>query len=511
VPEGLELACVAEIFASGPSFERFGSGYVLPSGLVVTAAHVIANVGTPLPEKLRIELRSLADWDADSEWLKPTLVWPPPHEWSALSRIDIALLQLDPQHPSEAPAKPVRLDWEELPQVDDVPMVAVGFPRFKYDDRSRKRKTHRIQGDLTLADFYVDGTLTFENKGQQLPAHAPEARISENWKGISGSALFAKDTPNLVGVVTVAFDGTEPLFTATRLKAALKYPAFATLIEPARTGLRAPVPQARGPRVDPRSLLYRIDRDRQVVSFKGSFASRVPPVTIRPLCCVVVGGLQHEPLELAPRLCFEVARSSERQDAKLELRPFDWPRRADDLSAAMDYLRQFLWQYLATGNEPIPEEAEFRARINDRHGAPLLLRSELPNQLDGAQAALVAEWVNFWRRLGKAGLEAPIAHILIVPGATEEQVQTWLSGIARDDSVALVILPELEMCSWQNLLDWLDQCMVLESGILEARRHDLHVELNKSFNGTDFALGRLREELTKLLARGAPFEDLLHA
>jgi hypothetical protein len=515
VSEGLQLRCVAEIFVSGPRgfLGRFGSGYALPGGLILTAAHVIADRANSQLADILIEVRTLADWEEGAAWLKAKLVWPPHDGWAALSHIDIALLQLDPGHPTRAETAPVRLDWKGLPEVRDVSMVAVGFPKFKYDDRARKRATHRIQGDLSLADHYVDRGLAFENKGRQLPTHAREAKVSESWKGLSGAALFAQEEPyNLVAVVTVALDGAQIVFNATRLKACLDDPLFAKLVTPAQMAagprLRPPSP----PRVDLRQLVCRIDRELQVTSFEPNFAKRLAPVAVRPLCCVVVGARLHEPPELAVRLRLEVARLSRQLDQELLLRTISWPRRADDVAAALARLQQLLWQHLRSDRqESVPnDEGQFRLRINDRQGVPLLLQSELPGELDDRQAALLVEWLAFWDRLGAAGLEVPTAHLLLVPDASEVQVRAWMQDIPELSSVGLVLLPELEPCFWQDLLAWLEQCVVPDAGVPAARVRDLEVELVNRLGGGDFALRQLKETLTQLLAPGGPFGDLTY-
>jgi hypothetical protein len=193
------LDCVTEIKTT-PTRE-FGSGYLLTSDLVITAAHVVAPIDRPLPAGLVAQVRTLADWDASRPPLKAELVWPPPERWVDLAGIDIALLRIKPgQQPTLAKPVNVMFDWESLPETRELGMTAVGFPKFKYDDKSNHSGTHRARCDLAHADFYKDASVTFQPKGRRLDD-------PQGWQGISGSALFADDTCNLVAILSaVEFD-----------------------------------------------------------------------------------------------------------------------------------------------------------------------------------------------------------------------------------------------------------------------------------------------------------------
>jgi hypothetical protein len=203
----------------------YGSGYLVGTGLILTACHVIADLEDRLPATLMAEVRSLKA-EAEHPWQPAKLVWPDPGQWSSLSRIDIALLSVtdggdlrdvDVNSPSTS------LGWGRLPIHLQMEVTAVGFPRFKHDGPTNTRDTHQIFGLVAPLSAYKSDQLEIQYSGRK-------PNQDEDWKGLSGSAVFScNDETRILGVLVVKVrekDNTMFDFKAIRLEAALKHPDF---------------------------------------------------------------------------------------------------------------------------------------------------------------------------------------------------------------------------------------------------------------------------------------------
>ena len=195
----------------------YGSGYLIRSGLILTACHVIADLGEQLPPGLVPEVRSLTA-EADHPWQGAKLLWPDPSQWPLLSKIDIALLSLRyggrELGKVETTNPLTSLGWGNLPAYLQMQVTAVGFPRFKHDDSTNTRDTHQIFGVVAPLSAYKSQQLEIEYTGRK-------PNQDEDWKGLSGAAVFScSDEARILGVLVVKVrekDATMFDFKAKRL------------------------------------------------------------------------------------------------------------------------------------------------------------------------------------------------------------------------------------------------------------------------------------------------------
>jgi hypothetical protein len=505
------LGCVTEI-QTLPN-RNFGSGYLLTDDLVITAAHVVAPIGQALPAGLVAEVRTLADWDAYRPPLKADLVWPPQDRWIDLASIDIALLRIRPgQQPTLAKPVNVLFDWEGLPEISELGMTAVGFPKFKYDDKSNQSGTHRVRCDLSQADHYKNPCVTFQPKGTRLDD-------SRGWQGMSGAALFADDTWNLVAILSaVEFDlNNEAILRATRLKSALAHADFKSLIAPAHRGLASPVRPASGTaaRVSLLSHVYLLDRARQVAAWSEPLDIVLRPGTaVGRMCCGLVTGARcHDPREFARRLWLDVVPELRRQsDVQAIFRTLPWPPDATDPQAELNAFKSQLWQQIRHDDDamaPPDDMAGFCRRLNDRND-PLYLQSEIgAKRLDRENAVLLDLWLSFWAQLSQAGLTHPAVHLVLLPDTTSSAAKAWLDGMQPPAKALRVAPGDLTACNGTDLDAWLDHRRMSHLPALGRQRDALIFAIENEFKEPDeFTVRDLKSILLRLTARGAEFEEL---
>ena len=173
---------------AGPA--RRGTGYLVTSQLVLTAAHVLAGV---VSIRLRFNADQPGEWSAEGE-----LTWSDPVLDVALIRIvDSSITPLGPA-PAVAPVRFGRI-------AQPAECEALGFPRFKLredatrpgaDGRpSKYRDSHHAIGIATPWSNLREGTMEVNVRAPEYdpdPAHSP-------WEGMSGAAVWSGGY--LIGVV----------------------------------------------------------------------------------------------------------------------------------------------------------------------------------------------------------------------------------------------------------------------------------------------------------------------
>ena len=218
-----DAGCITEVWCE--STRGYGSGYLIQPHLVLTACHVVDDSGQDLPEDLIIKVRPYAVWQAGGKWLSATLVWPKKADWRSRFEQDIALLEIDPTEITRKTAQTLKIGWDDPLGADKVDVVATGFPKLK--EKAEKRDTYTVFGKIPpFADLKAQ-QWNVEYVGRQ-----PER--DEDWSGISGAALFAKD--RLVGVISRKVRNESDFrpgikdFTAVRIEPALDQEAFQVLL-----------------------------------------------------------------------------------------------------------------------------------------------------------------------------------------------------------------------------------------------------------------------------------------
>ncbi|MFF2777064.1 trypsin-like peptidase domain-containing protein [Streptomyces sp. NPDC058052] len=180
---GLRAERVAEILVTLPDGRaRRGSGYLVSSGKVLTAAHVVADA---------TGIRVRFDADQPGEWMVGAAV-----EW-AHTVIDTAVLTLpgtgrDTGHVT--PSAFARVDERDV----ELHCSATGFPRFKLrndEDGTRYRDSEHINASCAVLSSRREGTFDLTVTP---PAAYPDPQTSP-WEGMSGAAVFSSG--RIIGIV----------------------------------------------------------------------------------------------------------------------------------------------------------------------------------------------------------------------------------------------------------------------------------------------------------------------
>lgn len=154
-----------------------GSGYLVTSDLVLTAAHVVPPGG--MTGSIRPLLHQDTVLDATERWRHPTL--------------DIALLRITKPWPSQSSR---RVEYGQLNSDTydaQFKCASRGFPRASRDVKGR-REDHPLRGQLNVV-VRSDAPLSIR-------ATNGAPFNPDDWSGFSGAAVFCQDL--LVGIVTFA-------------------------------------------------------------------------------------------------------------------------------------------------------------------------------------------------------------------------------------------------------------------------------------------------------------------
>lgn len=167
---------------------RRGSGYLVASGTVLTAAHVVADAD-------RVRCRFQADRPGERT-VEAEVVW-------RHGGIDVAVLALE----GDETAAPV--SYGRIGDHDAVlPCTTMGYPRFKLredDDGSRFRDAEHIRTNCAVLSNRREGTLDLTVAAP--PAENPDPG-RDPWEGMSGAAVFGNG--RLVALVARHHRGDGP-------------------------------------------------------------------------------------------------------------------------------------------------------------------------------------------------------------------------------------------------------------------------------------------------------------
>ncbi|WP_328549803.1 trypsin-like peptidase domain-containing protein [Streptomyces sp. NBC_00366] len=184
VGQGLEPERVAEIIVGLPGNRtgRRGSGYLVSTGRVLTAAHVVEGA-TGLCVRFQADRPGERTVEATVEWQH--------------AGVDIAVLMFSGSPDADIATVP----FGRVGEHDAVlRCVALGFPRFKLrmdKDGSLFRDTEHMHATCAVLSNRREGTLDL--KVTAPPADDPNPE-RDPWEGMSGAAVFSNG--RLVGVVS---------------------------------------------------------------------------------------------------------------------------------------------------------------------------------------------------------------------------------------------------------------------------------------------------------------------
>jgi tetratricopeptide (TPR) repeat protein len=198
----VDLARVIELYA--PAGEgaggQVGSGYLIGSQVVLTAAHVVVGLpGWPVDETLPTEVAGAGVCSArllgERDWVPAVVAWRDEDNDVAVLRLAFGVPPL-----MTASAEP---RWGRVVGSEPVDVTAVGFP-WAQERPDRARDTEQLVGFIAPA-----GMAKAHLYAVTVTSAAPSVRAGGSpWAGMSGAALFAG--PYLVGVVVVDPDRFGP-------------------------------------------------------------------------------------------------------------------------------------------------------------------------------------------------------------------------------------------------------------------------------------------------------------
>ena len=191
---GLDRERVVAIATPVQGRYEVGSGYVIDTASVLTAAHVLAGADSCLVRRL---VPDGSRFDLGPE-LRGTVVWRGRRDDAALVRIE--------ERRTFAPQQLGHIEGAER-----VPCEGVGFPLFQLEPGKAPRwNTEELRGQIAPLTRLRSTAMTVHIEGS---VPTPGGGAPSPWKGFSGTALFAG--PVLVGVVSVHATA----FGASRLEA----------------------------------------------------------------------------------------------------------------------------------------------------------------------------------------------------------------------------------------------------------------------------------------------------
>jgi len=488
VTSGLIPECVTEVYCS--TTDSFGSGYLLGPGLVLTACHVIDDTGNDLPNPIKIQVRPLLDAEPGGVWREASLAWPRTSDWRQWFTKDIALLQFTPDDQTKAVAQRPPLGWGGLPRDQPVTVRAIGFPKFRRRPDGT-RDTQPVSGEIEEGAAKKAQEWALLYKGRQ-------PREEDDWKGISGAALFAEG--RLVGIISRKVPGESDFrpgmedFKGVRLEPALQDEGFNALIgaepvvsDPIRTMSDLP------------ALVCLVDRDPQETPFRNTLGRLLALRPTRPLLCLITGKREHCADELINRFALQtVPVLYKKPKDPVEFRPIAWPAYIDDPAAELRNLREMLWSHIAEPGELPPADNDDRAfcRRLSEPGLPHLFQSEIsPDALGPEQAQLFAEWLAFLDRLAALGLDRPPVHAILIKEISEKRAKEWLAQIRVPARLDLHPLRELMACVWGDFGEWHRRVHIYRPPLgaeIDRLRDDIEVALGGQ---TEFTVEALKKAL----------------
>ena len=176
---------IAKSAADGPEWR--GSGYLVTSGEVLTAAHVITGMGSIT---VRFNARR-----PDERYETAEVAW-------LSAKADVAVLTIKSGDDTKAAdsadtkaAEPLRFgrmaDRDEI-----IPCRTMGFPRFKWHEDTKVRESRLAVGSIALLSNRKSGHLEIslpDSSGIQ------DDGVHDPWEGMSGAAVWSRG--RIIGVI----------------------------------------------------------------------------------------------------------------------------------------------------------------------------------------------------------------------------------------------------------------------------------------------------------------------
>lgn len=198
--------------SEGPPY-RFGSGYVVREGQIVTAAHVLVSPDDANePESIRIgDPCWIATWDTLSAATSDEEIeWVPAEVEAVDGASDVAVIAADGVGAGLTPSRLGRLEGTGA-----VNWSAIGFPNAGLTSIGREPENAQGVTDAVTQSFDKRLGLTVTTR------EAGSGTKESGWAGLSGAAIFVDDC--LIGVVTEDPPEWERSLTGVRIVRALEH------------------------------------------------------------------------------------------------------------------------------------------------------------------------------------------------------------------------------------------------------------------------------------------------
>jgi hypothetical protein len=519
-----------EIYVAGDSSDsgHYGTGYLVSPNLVLTAKHALLKNTTMPPASPYCEIRVFGDvLKKNLQWRKGTIAWPPADEWDDHSECDIALVSF-PEDDATTNYSKSRLSFGWPKQYLVYDCTALGFPRGRVYSQN-KREIWPIRGMVDINAGSREERYYIALGSNDSPEIARRSFDEvDSWCGFSGAALFCG--PIVVGVVIRNPD--KHSLVANRIEQALGSKSFSRML--GVPDQRPKAPSISDDQYELGKLVCLVDRFEQEAEFQSKFAPIVLATQLAPVVCLVEGSQHHAHAELARRFAFKtLPRITKNRDFAIVIRPINWPTRLDSIEDGMRRLQLQMQLALGFASEEMHavgvklttgisnEQLCVWRRKLDAVETPWIFYSELRVKFfNKKHEQLLDEWVRFLANISKSGLTHPCVHLIaVVWEESEDSVQTiwsswpwrrriratklWLKNQPkRPSDLVRIMLPELEPCTWSNVVEWLDNDVRYHRPDLNSSRGKLEASLYAALGtGDDFTLSELRTQIHELVRR----------
>lgn len=382
---------VAEIYASHGSVGSYGSGYLIAPGLVLTALHVVASACAGG----KCELRFIGDVILErADWRAYDVVW-------QHATLDLALLRAGKRSLAYAGGPSTLVRMSVLPRSEDKPScTAVGFPRvMRHDGRNQ---TQEISGVVLTKSLLEAG------QWQVVVTFGAAPKVDDDWKGVSGTALFCAD--RLVGVITDAESRfRQGVLVAQPIDPLCDDEDFLHQLNLSRDAAFEVYDTTRDakPWDELLKLAYLVDRkipfDELSAAVKRTLGTKDAP---RTLACAVPGDVEHEHIDLIELFRKEWLPSMfAGRHGFNDIVSGDWPLQAESVRNGLQQLRTPIHSMLGIAEASAEDSARRITGALNRSAGPRVFSWEIRESMfSPLQRDLLQAWLDEWAKVEAAGL-----------------------------------------------------------------------------------------------------------
>jgi hypothetical protein len=460
---------------------HLGTGYLVGPGVIITALHCVVEDVVPAGDvtctvRLYSDGRTAGE-NAVWDWVPATLAWP--KTGSRVDECDIAVLTVAPQHQTAAMQQKVsaRTHIPQRPQI----VEGVGYPGWRKDSKVGTFKPHRARGILesdvshALHDFDIAGST---------PPNA------EDWQGLSGALLFARDTNTALGVAVARDDSkNNSLLGATLFHKVVADEAFwkaSGLPRPTTddNALRRAAAPIKPDRKLPSDFLFMLDRTAQLNRLKllaeKHWTASPYPTAVVP----IIGDALNDEASLFIQRLESVLRQQfpARQSTYHRSNVVTWVPDGLDVRDSVEQMLHELKGQMLIGKsfDLLADAGPFREALESGI-APRAFRIEVSFADDLARVeAILTSLLDRFKAFGKH--DSPLVLFLAINRAElpetarskphENAPLKNLAALVPPDEAVLkwLPLPPLDLCRKGDLDSWVEALKQMNNPAIEFRR-----------------------------------------